>query len=291
VKLLSLSRSLLASVLTATFALAAEASPIQYTLTVPYADVVLGGTSYAYQNYSTRFVFVGDDSNVIHSLLAGPNILFAAIYQGTASVQILDGSNVIANATFLPNQIVVSADLNNGGLGFGFVPGGIPASGLDVAQLQPLYPMSITNYGRGSFGYDNNYDLTLAFAADNAGLIYPEPATWPAGLAPFGADGSADIFGAVFSCNGFSGFLYAPGCTLGAPLQTDLGAFTIGPLVSLQGLFVSNPGLPMVGEFTARALPTNAVAEPTAPSLAAMGLLALAAVRGRRHVRGLSTST
>jgi hypothetical protein len=283
-KLLNLTRDVLGTAV-AVLGFAAHASPIEYTLTVPYADVVLGGTNYAYNNYSTRFVFDGDDSNVIHQTLQVTptfGLMFAAIYQGTASVQILNGSTVVASATFLPNQVVVSADINNGGLGFGFVPGGIGPSGLDVATLQPLYPMSITNYGRGSFGYAQTYDLTLAFATANAGLTYDAPPFWPTGLVPFGADGSADIVGAVYSCNGFSGFLYAPGCTAPAPLQTDAGDFTIGALYSSQGLFVNNPGTPMVGEFTQRALPTNGVPEPSTVSLAALGLLALLAGRRRR---------
>jgi hypothetical protein len=276
---LKLIRALCMAGSTAATVVAAHASPVEYTLTVPYADVVIGSTNYSYNTYSTRFVFDGDDANVFRASV--PFVAFAAIYQGTSKVEILNGSTVIASATFLPNQVVVSADLSNGGLGFGFVPGGIGASGFDVAQFQPLYPMSITNYGRGSFGYDQNYDLTLAFAQANAGISYPAPATWPSGVLPFDADGSADIFGAVFSCNGFNGFLYAPGCGLGAPLKTDKGDFTIGPLVSLGGLFTYNANvMPMVGEFTARPLAVN-VTEPAPLALVIPALLLLATGRKR----------
>ena len=265
----------------------AQAAPVEYTLTLPYADVVIGDTNYAYNNYSTKFIFDGDDSNVVTALFpTGPssNLLFSAIYQGSAKVEILNGTQVVASAVFAPNQVVVSADSENGGLGFGFVPGGIGASGFDPTLLQPLYPGSITNYGRGSFGYDQNYNLTLAFAAANAGQTYPAPSTWPVGLVPFQSDGSADIFGAVFSCNGFNGFLFAPGCTAPAPIATDLGNFTINPLISLGGIFVGNTSVPLVGEFTARPLVTS-VPEPATAQLAALGLMVLV-VAARSRPRG-----
>ena len=272
----SVARALISSALACAAVGVAQASPIEYTLTVPYADVVLGGTSYAYSGYSTRFIFDGDDADVFTATVP---LAFAAIYQGTARVQILDGSTVLTTAVFAPNQIVVSSDIRNGGLGFGFVPGGIGAGGFDVSLLQPVYPMSITNYGHGSFGYDTAYDLTLGFAAANAGLSYVAPSYWPSGVLPFAADGSADIFGAVLSCNAFSGFLYAPGCSAGATLQTDQGDFTIGPLIPA-GLFVGDTRVPVVGEFTARALP-SAVPEPPDAPLVALGLVLATATTAR----------
>jgi hypothetical protein len=91
-------------------------------------------------------------------------------------------------------------------------------------------------------------------------------------------DGSADIFGAVFSCNGFSGFLFAPGCGPAAPLQTDLGDFTVNPLISLGGIFPGDPTVPMVGEFTARPLTVN-IPEPSPLALLIPAIVVLVVQR------------
>ncbi len=261
---------------------AVHAAAVEYTLTVPYADVVLGGTNYAYNGYWTRFIFDGDDANVVNA--NGLGVAFSAIFQGTAGVQILNHGSVVTTAVFAPNQIVVTADRSNGGLGFGFVPGGVGATGLDIGQLQPLYPMSISNYGRGAFGYDTQYNLTLAFATAHAGQTYSAPSIWPSGVLPFASDGSADVFGAVYSCNGFSGFLLAAGCFLGSPIHTNLGDFTINTLMSLQGLEPSHPGVPMVGEFTARAV--SSVPEPSGWMLFVAGGLAVCALARCQRSKG-----
>lgn len=103
---------------------------------VPHADMLPGGVSCTYDNDSARFVFDGGDSDVVV-----PSVLFfavAAIQQGTVKVEVPDGTSVVAGARFLPNQSVVSAGMSNGGLGCGFVPGGIGASGLGVSRLHHL---------------------------------------------------------------------------------------------------------------------------------------------------------
>src|SRR5690348_11798195 len=88
----------------------AGAEPIEYQLLLPNATMQLG--SQTYTGDQVQFTFIGDDANVISgSISDGPSsiLTYSAIYQGTASVSIMDaGGNVLANATFDPNQIVVS---------------------------------------------------------------------------------------------------------------------------------------------------------------------------------------
>jgi hypothetical protein len=224
----------------------AHAAPIRYQLTIPSAFINIGSTPYA--NVRLVFTFTGDDADVISgttpSGIPGVDISYSAIYKGVASVVVSGPPPVQATAVFAPNQIVVTIDHNSQGIGFGLVPGGIGPAGFDVTLLQPIYPAGISDYamfpGQTQGGW-MNYDLTLGYARSHTNIAGGE----------FHADGSVDITAAVYSCNQFGGSIYNYVCAGPAPIQTDIGVFTIGeiaePTLTL--------GVPEIGEFTASAVP------------------------------------
>ena len=230
------------------FTLPAHAAPIRYQLTIQRAFINLGPMPYS--NVSLTFTFTGDDSDVISgtvpSGVAGvPDISYSVIYKGVASVTI--GAPTPITATFAPNQIVISIDHSNEGIGFGSVPGGVGSSGFDVTQLQPLYPAAISNYAQFSGVTQTppgwmNYDLTLAYAKNHTNIFGGE----------FHADGSVDISAAVYSCNQFGGSIYNYVCSGPAAIPTDKGPFTMGQIAEPT---FTGMGSVTIGEFTASAPP------------------------------------
>jgi hypothetical protein len=236
----------------------ASASPIKYQLIIPNATAHFGSQTYA--NVHVTFTFVGDDTNVVSGTTSAgipgvPDISYSAIYQGVASVTVGGPAPVLASAFFSPNQIVVTVDHNNEGVGFGFVPGGVGASGFDVTQLQPIYPGSISDYQTFP-GFTQTppgwkgYDLTLAYPKNHTNYFGGE----------FHADGSVDIAAAVYSCNQFNGSIFYTSCASPAPIQTDRGAFTIDRIdePTLTGVGVVN-----IGEFTAASAPPGVPSPPS----------------------------
>lgn len=250
-------------------AVRAGAESIKYELTIPTAPVQIGSQTYA--DDQVVFTFTGDDINVVSgSIPDGPGsiLTYSAIYQGDASVTVKGPGGVLASADFAANQIVVSIDHRNQGVGFGFVPGGIGASGFDVTQLQPLYPAAISNYNvfpGSTSDYWAGYDLTLAYAQAQAPFA-----------TPFHADGSVDILAAVYSCNLFGGSIFFGACGSPAPIDTNLGAFTIDAIYEPTTVGSTRPLY--IGEFTA----TAAVPEPGTLSLLCLGLAGLRLTKRRK---------
>jgi hypothetical protein len=227
-------------------AVPADASGIKYQLMIPSATVHFG--SQTYTGAHVTFTFVGDDSNVVSGTTPSgipgvPDISYSALYQGCASLTAAGPPPLLVNAVVTSYQIVVTVDHNNEGVGFGFLPSGLGASGFDVTQLQPIYPAAISDdalfAGQTPPGW-KGYDLTLAYAESHTNYYGGE----------FHADGSVDIFAAVYSCNQFNGSIYLISCGSPAPIQTDLGTFTIDVIVEPTWTGV---GPVDMGEFTAMA--------------------------------------
>lgn len=224
-------------------AASASASPIKYQLKVPNATVHIGAQTYA--NFPVTFAFVGDDANAVTGMvvIGGRSIIYSAIYQGVASVEVNSGpGGSLATAVFAPNQIVVSADHNNQGFGFGLVPGGIGPAGFDVTQLQPLYPAGVSIYAffnGESLSNLYGYDLTLNYARNNTALN-----------TAFHPDGSVDILAAVYVCDQFNGSIYYMSCAFPPDaIQTDQGAFSIDEIP--EPTLVGSAFPLYIGEFTA----------------------------------------
>jgi len=114
----------------------AAAAPVTYTAFM-VTDVSLNGQHF--HNAPVTLTFVGDTANVhTFSVTAsdGKSASGWEITKGTASVQIINGIQVI-QATFLPGQILVALDSQNGGAGFSSLVG--------VAHhLEPGYPLAMT---------------------------------------------------------------------------------------------------------------------------------------------------
>ena len=248
-----------------------QAAPILYTLSfdtyflnpihsIAYEfSVALGANVYTGSTINVELTFAGDDSNV-HT--GSSPVAFAEIHQGVATVSILDGTQVLQTATFVPGQIVVTADQSNDGFGFGFVPGGAGPGALDLAALQPLYPAAISPAFVGDPYPDQFYDLTLAYGQAHAG----DSGT---GFS-YGADGSALLHAGLWSCFGFEGHFASP-CTFpAAGIPTDQGDFSIiGDIQPWYAVFRDGP-LP-IGTFTAAPL-------GVAPESGTLGLLGIAVV-------------
>jgi len=98
-------------------------------------DVSLGGVRY--HNALVTMTFIGLESAVFpFSQTVGQYTGGGwEITQGTASVQIVSGAQVI-DAVFNPGQIIVAFDQDNGGFGFGSFLGTDPV-------LKPAYPFGI----------------------------------------------------------------------------------------------------------------------------------------------------
>ena len=114
----------------------AVAAPVTYTGFV-VTDVSLNGRHF--HNVPVTLTFVGDTANVQTFSVTASNGKSASgwkITKGTASVQIINGVQVI-QATFLPGQILVAFDSENGGAGFSSLVG------VDH-HLEPGYPLAMT---------------------------------------------------------------------------------------------------------------------------------------------------
>jgi hypothetical protein len=115
----------------------ASASPVTYTI-FAVTDVSLGG--HFYHNAQVYFKFSGDTSDIQSFNVTSPDGGQASgseITKGEASLLIMSGGHHI-KAKFLPNQIMISLDGDNGGVGFGSLTG--------PNGLEPAYPLAIVTY-------------------------------------------------------------------------------------------------------------------------------------------------
>jgi hypothetical protein len=115
-------------------AASAGATPVTYTAFV-VTDVSLGG--HLFRNASVHMTFVGDTADVQPFSVKAPDGVVGSGWQiatGNASVRIVSGRRHI-KAKFLPNQILVSFDYENGGAGFSAFVG-------SDHHLEPAYPLT-----------------------------------------------------------------------------------------------------------------------------------------------------
>jgi hypothetical protein len=120
----------------------AGAVPVTYTMFV-VTDVSLNGVHY--HNAPVTLTFVGDTANIkAFSVTAsdGNSGSGFELTTGTASVQIINGTQVI-QATFTAGQILVALDTQNGGGGFSSKVG-------TDHHLEPGYPLALTGTTIGS---------------------------------------------------------------------------------------------------------------------------------------------
>ena len=219
-------------VVTLLFVSTALAAPVTYTgLTI--TDGQLG--SWSFTNARVYLTFQTDTSFVQQTQIAGVNVAYVGPYPpaqlctgtptfvGTARVTIISGGREVS-ATFAPNQIFVSLDKDNGGVGFG----SCSANG-----FEPAYPLGLA--GGTIFG--------TVFQAN----IFPSPEM---AALPIDLTETAGYSGRAWVCVGFP--------TSGAPckaptlLQTDKGVLTLAqPYQAISGNPVSFNDTLSGGIFTA----------------------------------------
>jgi hypothetical protein len=193
-----------AAICAAVASASAGAAPVTYLMDA-ITDVSLGDDSY--HMAQVRLKFVGDTQDAAYFNVTTTGHLFSnqaigyLISKGRASLEIrADGRRVTAH--FLPNQLFVSLDQYNGGVGFGAYVGA-------DHHLEPAYPLAID------------------FCCSGALFTAPDLAT------------PTSYTGHAWSCIGFPVTTYQGGtgyCTdpAGYPLKTDRGDFYIQqPYLSL----------------------------------------------------------
>src|SRR5271169_5828988 len=129
------------AIMTVLLASTALAAPITYTgFTI--TDGQLG--SWHFHNARVFLTFESDTSNVQVTTVPNVNGNVSLVYNqtGVARITIVSDDKIV-NATFNSNQIFVSYDLSNGGVGFGScVPNCSPSLPL-TPNLQPAYPLGV----------------------------------------------------------------------------------------------------------------------------------------------------
>ena len=118
----------------ALISVAAVASPVVYTAFV-VTDVSLGGQFY--HNAGVTFTFTADTRNITPFDVTAPDGGSGSgflVDKGRATVSIeIPGSSV--RATFLPKQVFVALDIENGGVGF--------SAYIGPNGLEPAYPLGL----------------------------------------------------------------------------------------------------------------------------------------------------
>jgi hypothetical protein len=156
-------RIVLCAVITLALASPVGAEPIKYTgFTI--TDGQLG--SWAFHNARVILTFVSDTKNVQSNVQFPPDVTANLNIQGRAAITIV-GDDKTVHATFDPNQIFISFDATNVGIGFGWcspdclglrsVPMVLPSG------FQPVYPFGVATIDVGAdIGTDLMHDIGVA---------------------------------------------------------------------------------------------------------------------------------
>jgi len=170
----------------------ASASPVTYKI-FAITDVRFAGTMY--HNAQVTLTFIGDTDNVVQLPNSAP-VQGYTISTGEAKLQIVSGGRRI-HAHFT-DQLTISVDQTNGGVGFGSTFNG---------NFNPAYPLAIDGSNVGAFG----------------GGVVPEPDLVTPGS---WADHAWSCLGfPVSAFNGGNG--QCPDPSPNNPLHTDRGDFFI----------------------------------------------------------------
>lgn len=191
------------------FALASTALAVPVTYSgFTITDGQLGAWSFT--NARVFLTFQTDTQYVQQTVIAGVNVAYVGPFSaqqlctgtpssvGTARVTIVSGRKTV-RATFAPNQIFVSLDKDNGGVGFG---------SCGPAGFEPAYPMGLAG--------------GTIFGATNAPLFGPsvELAALPIDLVH-----NVGFSGRAWVCVGFP--TLGKQCSPPNPLQTDKGTLLL----------------------------------------------------------------
>jgi hypothetical protein len=149
-------RVVLYAVITSVLASAVSAEPIKYTgFTI--TDGQLG--SWAFHNARVILSFVSNTNNVHSNVAFPPTDITANLnIQGRAAITIV-GDDKTVHATFDPNQIFISFDQSNDGIGFGLCSpnclGLLSVPPVLPSVFQPVYPFGVSQFdGGGDLAHD-----------------------------------------------------------------------------------------------------------------------------------------
>jgi len=140
-------RVVLYAVITSALVSAVSAQPIKYTgFTI--TDGQLG--SWAFHNARVILTFMSDTNNVRSNVAFPPTDVTANLnIRGRAAIKIV-GDDKTVDATFDPNQIFISADQPNDGIGFGSCSpncfGLLSVPPVLPSVFQPVYPFGISQF-------------------------------------------------------------------------------------------------------------------------------------------------
>jgi len=144
-------RVVLYAVITSVLTSTVSAEPIKYTgFTI--TDGQLG--SWAFHNARVILTFVSDTKNVRSNVQFPPTDITANLnIQGRAAITIV-GDDKTVHATFDPNQIFISYDQTNNGIGFGSCSpdcfGLLSVPQVLPSVFQPVYPFGVSQFDGGT---------------------------------------------------------------------------------------------------------------------------------------------
>jgi hypothetical protein len=191
---MQMNRLLLAAVFFASSACGALAEPITYKFTVqgpgqgpvPGFTGTLGGVAIGGGDDVLTFTFVADTLNVQPFSVPGAHGWVNPIGTGSFSVLDLDTEQVVAEGSFLPSDdIFVSVDNQNGGIGFG--SNYTPPGGPNPFPGNAAYPLGI-EFSTATTQYDLQSEIGIFGSGSLSCAGFPGACMAPPSLATTAGD-------------------------------------------------------------------------------------------------------